>query len=466
MIEGGPSLPFPYQKLNKSKTRLTWANLTLLPIMKDSCPIMKDSCPIMKDSCPIISLKSQLEELLERSEMFNNRSGGFSKYQTAIKGEIAFLDRISASKNNVKWNKGSNYHYLNGIMQVLEQFGGGEVYKLFKYYGKETIRVDVCVANCWIQVKARQRYLCDDLDDEEDEEDENMDPQNGYCNKLAVPDHKLVQQARRLMEACKKTHIHFNMPRVIFQFLRLEPNGISKAVLAQLNELGVQVQIIGTDNPLVLDYGPSTDVFSTSILNLDIPTLVAMVSSITHDFSSIPVAAFESTPLKLQYKAELSSPILPKLLDMLNGKKLVCSMDAFEKFKPIIETIGGPREIKRANLIFSSSKQVQSKLDHLELCHPQPNLDHLDNDVIVNDLPWIVQVIPNSNQTKIYSTWMSEHNLNVFGTGMSLKLTTCTANAKLSRYLERSSFGGKCVLLHEPRGLIEQKWIKHSQSIL
>ncbi|KAJ3362557.1 hypothetical protein HDU91_003367, partial [Kappamyces sp. JEL0680] len=410
-----------------------------------------------------LDMRSRFQDLLSRSlEYSSGKSDGFSRYTTAIKSEIKHLEKlISGSRRAPKGvMEGTNWHHLHSIFEVLALNGGGEVYRLFKAAGdQEPVRIDVCCGSVWVKIKARSKYR----QLPEFEESENDDDSDGSACSLALPEPKLIKHAKRIKRAALENPRHFQVPRVVFLFSRLGPGELDPDWERELQGLGVDI-CYGLGDPAQLRSILSVDpIASTPILNLDIPTLISMVSCITHDFERICMAAFDSAlPLRIQYQDELKTPQLPLLESMLNNKVLVTTMAAFEKFKPIIETIGGPMERQRALRLFDTTGCTAPDLT---VVHPQPVLgidvsDCLDGRTLPNWKVWVIPNVASPHMASLGLGIMSENNLDVFGTGHELHITTVTANGKIARSIEKAGGREYSILVHEPRGLIEQKW-KH-----
>lgn len=390
---------------------------------------------------------------------------------TCIKSEIKFLERLENDEQTTNpIRNGSNYHFLSSVYGLAERYGGAdrhvELLKLVKYEKKETVRIDLVVNNGarWICVKSRRNYKVEEEEDTEEDSDDDGDDSDETLKKitLTIPDNKLVKQAKSLLMAAQKSPIHFRTPEVVFQFVRLEPGGMPLDLRKQLEDLGIRV-LLGQDVDLQVEEARQI----SSIINLDIPTVVAMVSCITFDFPLICEAAFDSPPLQHQSRDELDTPILPVLQKLLAGKTLVCVEDAFNKFADIISTIGGEREKQRAFHLFKHVLRPDEL--GVKMSNPAPNLNNLENNVqdLIFDASWKIYVIPNDPSDRFKSLHVlstSFQNLNIFGTADKLAISTITANGKFLRSLEKLTGRKHSAVVHQPRGLIEQKWIKYSNS--
>ncbi|KAJ3315015.1 hypothetical protein HDV04_004815 [Boothiomyces sp. JEL0838] len=383
-------------------------------------------------------------------------SDGFTKYKNAIKAEIKFLEKINLNPQAIKSSHVtcSNYSHLSAVYDLLLVENNVQVFKAFHVKSDlvKIVRIDVVADNGarWIKVKSGNlKTIESDLYDHEEELSESEDEELG---ELALPTPPLIKQAQSLILAANQNPNHFVTPKVVFKFIGVD--SLPEALHQSLLDLGITVEFGLTQRKPA--GGPFE--YHTHILNLDITTLLAMVSDMTHRFDQVPEIAYDSKPLKLQREDELVQPILPILKSILKEKTLVTSRTAFLKFKNIIETIGGPMEKQRAASIFNT-EEIPCEID---VIRPQPKLDlDISNPTV---LEWKVFIVENRHSdlfNDITGQKLKSHNIEIFSTGHALQLTTVTSNCWIKRALENS---GKdtSIETHEPRCLIEQKWIRYS----
>ncbi|KAJ3274394.1 hypothetical protein HDV01_002998 [Terramyces sp. JEL0728] len=385
-------------------------------------------------------------------------SDGFTKYKNAIKAEIKFLEKINLNPQAIKSSHVtcSNYSHLSAIYELLLVEQNVQVFKAVHVKSDlvKAVRIDVVADNGarWIKVKSGNlKTIESDLYDH-DEEEFSESEDDDELGELALPTPPLIKQAQSLIMAANQNPNHFVIPKVVFKFIGVD--SLPESLHQSLVGLGVSVEFGLTQR----NRASAPFEYHTDILNLDITTLLAMVSDMTHRFDKVPEIAYDSKPLKLQREDEQVQPILPILKSILQTKTLVASKTAFMKFKNIVETIGGPVEKQRAASIFNT----KGLTCNLEIIEPQPKLDVEDNGQ--ESLEWKVFIVANKHSdlfADISGQKLKTHNVEIFNTGYALQITTVTSNSWIKRALENS---GKdtSIETHEPRCLIEQKWIRYT----
>ncbi|XP_056007687.1 UPF0415 protein C7orf25 homolog isoform X4 [Ostrea edulis] len=157
-------------------------------------------------------------------------------------------------------------------------------------------------------------------------------------------------------------------------------------------------------------------------VNLDITTLITLVSSVTHDGCHFE---FSEKILALQAAEERQEPVLPKLKKFLQGKVMYVCRTALEDFRSILDTLGGLKEKERAEKLLS---QV----------------------TIVDDDP------SDRTMEMPYSLRIKERSKIIFGTGDKLRAVTVTANSSFVRAAQHQGVS-YAVYLHPSRALTEEK---------
>ncbi|XP_052826354.1 UPF0415 protein C7orf25 homolog isoform X2 [Octopus bimaculoides] len=158
------------------------------------------------------------------------------------------------------------------------------------------------------------------------------------------------------------------------------------------------------------------------IVNLDITTLITLVSAVTHGHCNF---IFPEKILTLQAKEEREKPVLPEMLDFLKGKKLCCCETAMRHFWTILDTLGGQSERQRAEELISKVKVVPDRPS--QRAHSLP-----------------------------LTSKLKERSKIIFGTGDSLKAVTMTANSGYVRAAENQGVTF-AVFIHASRALTEEK---------
>lgn len=157
-------------------------------------------------------------------------------------------------------------------------------------------------------------------------------------------------------------------------------------------------------------------------VNLDVSTLLSLVSSLTHGGCGL---AFREAVLTEQAADERRAPVLPQLESFMAGKELMACSAAVSDFKEILRTLGGAKEKERAQML----------LQRVTVVTDQPS-------------PRSLALTP--------SAAVSPRSIAIFGTGDSLHAVTMTANRKFIRAAANQGVHYS-VFIHEPRALTEGK---------
>lgn len=157
-------------------------------------------------------------------------------------------------------------------------------------------------------------------------------------------------------------------------------------------------------------------------VNLDVSTLLALVSSLTHGGCHL---TFREAVLTEQAANERQVPVLPVLEAFMAGKELLASTAAVTDFKEILRTLGGAKEKERA----------QSLLGRVTVVTDRPSTRTL-------------ALVPSATVTP--------RSVAIFGTGDALHAITMTANRRFVRAAANQGVHFS-VFIHEPRALTEGK---------
>ena len=165
-----------------------------------------------------------------------------------------------------------------------------------------------------------------------------------------------------------------------------------------------------------------TNFLSLNKVNMDVTTMVTLVSNVCHGRSNL---IFKEDVLTQQAAEERAMPVLPGLIRFLRGKKMHICESALRDFQSILSVIGGENEKRRADVLLGSITVVPDRSS------------------------------PRSEVLNI-SSKISQRAKVVFGTGDSLQAVTTTANSGFVR--ASAQFGVDFVVfVHPARALTEQK---------
>lgn len=157
-------------------------------------------------------------------------------------------------------------------------------------------------------------------------------------------------------------------------------------------------------------------------VNLDITTLITLVSAVSHGRCHL---IFPEKILTMQAEEERVCPVLPRLLNFMEGKKLYTCQTAVSDFETILGTLGGKSERERA-------KELMSRVE------------------IVPDQP------SERSRSLPVTGKLKKRSKIIFGTGDQLHAITMTANSGYVRAAENHGVSFS-VFLHASRALTEMK---------
>ncbi|KAJ3116321.1 hypothetical protein HDU96_009881 [Phlyctochytrium bullatum] len=418
------------------------------------------------------------------------------------------------------------------------RFGAPEVFKTFKYVPahprtpgktKQTVRVDVVLngGKTWVKVKAGKldsaaMELEEETSDEEDEEDDDDDePEkpDPTTTPASAPAPKqdmipIVRQAHDLLEASRQNPVHYKSPQVLWVFFRPDDSALPVAELRKVMEAIEQTGVLVMDVsefrtfleglrgpplrtvPSVVDSVgeaeeeggtlrrgesgaslPDWNTVYTDTANLDVTTLITLVSDISNQFEQVPKEAFGNDALRLQEAQESVEPILNTLVPALEGKGLVITRSALQKYCEIAKIIAGPREKARTLYLFQDPflPEVHAALEGF------PDWQHHDAAVFsrIQPLKAKLEVVDDDPSDRFAAmvgskpergtlggggagsaVSISKMHAVVFGTADRRQITTVTANGGLVRSLTKNGVLGLSLYLHEPRSLVETRLMR------
>lgn len=259
----------------------------------------------------------------------------------------------------------------------------------------ETVRIDLVLhgGNTWVVFK-RGRF---------------------DCNQKYL---KVIEQCRVLINASQQNTVHCRPPRVFIHWITDE-HTISDELTQKLLGVGVTPTF---GNALFCSPSSTTEY---GMMNIDISTIIALVSDISHRLGDIPCIVYDVEALKLQREREHANPILPILQSYTFGKQLIVHPKALERAEEIIEQIGGPTEQQR----FLELKRGLRICPFTELkVHPTAKIKSLQ--------------------------------LDIFGLGCNYSVPTLTSNHHMQASLRALGMDA-LITVHEPRSLIEKRWLRY-----
>lgn len=309
--------------------------------------------------------------------------------------------------------------------------------------GFEWVKVCTLTERRMIYDMAKAGLVWGSDSDESDTED------NG--NEADDDDEGLLKVAKSLVKASKANRFRYKYPQIRLVLPRLK-FGSSKDIdrlLHQISAMGITLQTAEQIKPPLeigncLSQMPADrlTVFG-SVLNLDCTILITLVCDMCH--AQVEVAKWHHKNVKQQIELEREELILPTFLwPIFSSRQLVCTTQAAEKLKEIVNIIGTPSEKRRANLLMGA----QPGTDHLTReqrieefqklsIYDVPKEWQIPISVVNVDIQAAIARFPKS--ANLLSKSLSEVNLSVFfygwvsGTGT----TTITTNGVATREMER-----------------------------
>ncbi|NXK87892.1 CG025 protein, partial [Formicarius rufipectus] len=389
------------------------------------------------------------KDLIKRAEALSKsqqrRIEGGAKLCSKLKAELNFLHKVEAGKVAIKEShlQSTNLTHLQAIIQSAENLEDVvSVLHVFAYedrFGdKQTLVVDV-VANgghTWVKAIGRKAEALHNI----------------WLGRGQYGDKSVIEQAEDFLQASHQQPVEYSNPHIIFAFY----NSVSSPMAERLQEMGISVRgdivavnslvkpSTGNEQPSESDEeGPellqvtrvdrenlvASIAFPTQVkvnvcnrVNLDITTLITYVSALSYGGCYF---VFKEKVLTEQAAQERRERVLPQLQEFMEGKELFACQSAVRDFQSILETLGGPGEKERAEVLVKR-----------------------------------VNVVPDQPSARalglVTSSKVSRRSLAIFGTGDTLRAITMTANSGFVRAAANQGVRFS-VFVHQPRALTESK---------
>lgn len=375
------------------------------------------------------ALRERAEGLIKRADLLKTSGNieGIGKVKKKIQAELTFIKSLEEGKVIPKKNqlKSTNLSHLDALLHTAETFDHvTAVLRPVHYETEEGYDISLLVdvvghkGRSWVKVTARKAEALHRIWEGEGEYGEQ----------------NIVQQVGQYQDASSQNLLDFSPPAVHVVFY----SGITQAVSAELLDLGAVVHghIYQNDDdmrnnkPDLPVFHPEEEIDKLPLeaesipqaTNLDVTTMIALVSDLCHGGSSY---SFNEPVIEELSQQERQRPLLPEVENFIKGKELIVCETAKHDFQAIIETIGGPREKERS----------QELLQRLHIVPDQPSSRTL--------------TLSSSNRIK-------DRAKVIFGTGDALKIITTTANEAFVRAASKQGVAYS-VFIHQSRALTEKK---------
>ncbi|EFO21331.1 expressed sequence [Loa loa] len=372
-----------------------------------------------------------VESLLFEADVSFRDMEGIGKYKKKLKTEIKFLTALKDQPVSElkKYLDTSNITHLRGLLNVAKRHSCCAFYKSFATSQRKSKReVDLVIDGgaTWVKVISRNvRGLAMD-----------------FIGASGSANRSVIEQAQNYIEMAQ-THLHFfKVPKIIFEFV----HGVPDLLQHKLESFGIEVvgDMVNINEfvKLPLDFASydsdeiydNTKSFSedeclkdeccvVDAVNLDISTVFALISSLTHENGAN--YNYTSRLLNAQAALERKKPVLPPLLKAIEGTKWLICRTAYDAVQSILSTVAGPEEKIRAKELFEKVEVVEDKLSKRAT-------------------------------TLKLSDRISQRSKIIFGSGDYYKAVTVTANR---HFVYAAAHQGIhfAVIIHESRALSEQK---------
>lgn len=344
-----------------------------------------------------------------------------------------------------------------------------------------SIKVDIVAENglVWVKVIARNakafRHELMGLEwedseselssDEEETQQSNSAKSTGDFDNLPI-----FKKAREYLRTAKAHHVQFFTPIVVFAFMRIQPEEdiFVQRIMDRLSEMGILVHLQRPDHKLKSSYetllkdsvkGQSLDYFTTQSLNMDVSSILAILSELSHHVC-LPEEV-SAIPLQVQAEREAQVPALPQIVPYVTGKKLFIIQTAYDRLKGIVDVVGGTRELARFKYLFRNHLGLKDLEFDQNLWTVLPPLS-IDVMPDAHSEAFARLLDPPSQKSKLNNgrkirTKFSDFHAKIFGSGDYYKMTTLTSIQWMESALRDAGLQGSLIVSHEPRSLAERK---------
>ncbi|KAL9098410.1 MAG: hypothetical protein Q9163_005921 [Psora crenata] len=238
--------------------------------------------------------------------------------------------------------------------------------------GDEWIKVSTVSEQCLLFELAKARWeLADSSSEGSDDEDaaECQSNQDYHAEEDELGRIELVRTAFDLRRASQAHRVHYKHPRVRFVLPRIRdpPPADLAPLLERVRSTGAIIDLsVSHCASQSIDYIkktifprllPSPHPLLTSTLNIDCTILLALASDLSYT-ANHPIYHSYNGAIRRQIELEVQEHLLPsRLWPAMADKNLVCTTEAVERMREIVDTIGMPMEKARTELILDGRSQ-------------------------------------------------------------------------------------------------------------
>jgi hypothetical protein len=324
--------------------------------------------------------------------------------------------------------------------------------------GTTWIKVSTVTQTRLIWELARQGW--NPQDDESDFEDDASNSSEDSESEVSI-----LKMAQDLYTASQHTHVHFKHPKIHLVLTRLqEPLSVPAAsLLKRIQSISPRITISLNDSAFLANPAPTlSEAFNTGLvidplnsltptINIDCTILLALVSNLSHvkDGAVEREAWFHKATIR-QLEVEANEALLPETLyPAMAGRDLVCTIEAAQRMREIVETIATDSERRRTALLLddgSAASQVDKEMTREMRTAAWAKLSEYP---LPEDLRLPIRVVSASEATQYpgaletavadkVSDELSSLNQSVFLYGWRAGVATLTSNRTVAKLVEVS----------------------------
>lgn len=432
-------------------------------------------------------VEAYIEAVIERQRVTRvQHPVEYRNLRNDFKNELAFLKKIvNSGKTEEKVRHfivSSNLTYYEALWSAAKRSCGLQAFRKYYFWdrhkapaGKRTLKglslgkggvgkgktaalVDIVAdeGREWIRVSTvSEKRIIFDLAklgwvNDSDSDDDMMDARSSNWEDDDDEDQvDVVRNARELARAARANPVQGRPPQVRLVLTRITAGQMKEVdgIIAKIRATGAIVQcaedippsqpIEAVLNDLLVDRTRAL----SEILNIDCTVLLALLSDISHK----PCQILDWYPgeVKAQIKEEAGENLLPThLYPAIGSHSMVCTQEAADQMKLIVETLATDAEKQRAQLLIGQGAwEGRTSEDLVEEWasmsdHPIPDGFKLPIRVVPSNIETIATRLP-AAASKLQDE-MSRLNASIFFYGWAEGLTTLSSNRARARQIEHA----------------------------
>lgn len=432
-------------------------------------------------------VETYVEAVIERQKITRvQHPVEYRNLRNDFKNELAFLKKIVNSNKTAEKIRhfivSSNLTYYEALWGAAKQSCGLQAFRKYYFWdrhkapaGKRTLKglslgkggvgkgkpaalVDIVAdeGREWIRVSTvSEKRIIFDLaklgwvnDSDSDDDFSDARPSN-WEDEDDEDQVGVVRNARELARAARANPVSGKPPRVRFVLTRITAGKMKEVdgIIAKIRATGAIVQcaedippsqpIEAVLNDLLVD---RTRALSET-LNIDCTVLLALVSDISH--KPCPILDWYPGEVKAQIKEEAGENLLPThLYPAIGSHSMVCTQEAADQMKLIVDTLATDLEKQRAQLLIAqgvcegrTSEDLVAEWASLS-DHALPTGFKLPIRVVPSNIDTIATRLPVA--ARKLQEEMSRLNASIFFYGWAEGVTTLSSNRARARQIEHA----------------------------